>query len=392
MTGRNRRITARSGDRIPARSGDRITDVVGITVGHHQRLEPAPDTADRSADVGTAWATGTTVIGIGDVGGSSVVSPELSLSPVVSVDVRGGGPGTRETDLLAPSNTVQTAHAIVLGGGSAYGLAAADGVMSALEERGVGLPMDEDGHVVPIVPAAVVFDLPMGDWKARPDATFGTRALAAAASEFEVGSVGAGTGARAGALKGGVGTASIRIDDGPAAGICVGALIVANPVGAVIDPATGLPWDARTESLRRHGLTTPRPEEIASLAALAEKSTVLNTTIGVVATDAALSKADTHRIAMAAHDGLARAVVPAHSPLDGDTIFAVATGAAQPVVHAQRPAVPPGMNPDAALVTELSRVAADAVARAIVDAVVSATSVAGVPAYREVVPSAFADR
>lgn len=167
---------------MTARTGDRITDVAGITVGHDHRL-------------GDGWATGTTVLRIS-------TPPDRSAPPTVAVDVRGGGPGTRETDLLDPSNTVQTAHAIVLTGGSAYGLAAADGVMLALEQQGVGLPMDDAGHVVPIVPAAVIFDLPVGEWHNRPDAGFGARALSNAAADFAVGSVGAGTGARAGALKG----------------------------------------------------------------------------------------------------------------------------------------------------------------------------------------------
>ncbi len=349
-----------------------ITEIAGITIGHHHRI-------DDDVTLGHGWAAGTTVVRIG--------TPEsASAPPVVAGEVRGGGPGTRETDLLDPANTVQTAHAIVLSGGSAFGLSAAHGVMTSLEAAGVGLPMDLAGHVVPIVPAAVIFDLPVGAWDARPDADFGTRALANASTEVADGSVGAGAGARAGALKGGVGTASMRCS-AAAAGVTVGAVMVANPVGAVIDPTTGLPWTASAAELAVHGLTAPAPEEVAALAELDAEHTALNTTIGVVATDAALDKASVRRVAMAAHDGLGRAIRPAHLPLDGDTIFAVATGAVHP--SPQTP-MPPGMNPDALVLGEVCRVAAIVVERAIVAAVLSATSVAGIPTYRDVVPSAFA--
>lgn len=355
----------------PATPGRRITDVGGITVGHHHRVDD--DATVGGEQPGTGWASGTTVV-------------RIPAGSVTAVDVRGGGPGTRETDLLDPVNTVLGAHAIVLTGGSAYGLAAADGVMSALESEGVGLPMDLHGHVVPIVPAAVIFDLLVGDWAKRPDADFGARALAAAAVDFEVGSVGGGTGARAGCLKGGIGTASVTLAEGPGAGVTVGALVVANPVGDVLDPETGLPWGASESMLSRFGLTRPTDDDVAALADLKAKQTVLNTTIGVVAVDAKLDVASTKRIAMSAHDGLARAIRPAHSPLDGDTLFAVATGA----VEVERsPLVPPGMNPDVALVAVLGAAAADMVAEAIVDAVVNARSVAGVASMREVVGSAF---
>ncbi|AZG43899.1 P1 family peptidase [Gordonia insulae] len=357
-----------------APAGDRITDVAGILVGHHHRIDDDATVAAPDTDgIGRGWATGTTVVRI-DAPGA-----------VCAVDVRGGGPGTRETDLLDPANTVQTAHAVVLTGGSAYGLAAADGVMSGLEAAGVGLRMDELGHVVPIVPAAVIFDLPVGAWENRPDAAFGRSALAASGSGVEVGSVGAGAGARAGALKGGVGTASMMLSDGPAAGVTVGALMVANPVGGVIDPMSGLPWAATDADLLGLGLRPPRGDEIARYGELVAKQTVLNTTIGVVATDAALDSASTRRVAMAGHDGLARAIVPAHSPLDGDTVFAVATGAR----HPEQPPVPSGMNPDVAMLAEVCRAAAVVVRRAIVGAVLAAGPVAGIPTYRDVLPSAF---
>ncbi|GAB90187.1 P1 family peptidase [Gordonia rhizosphera] len=358
---------------VIAPAGDRITDVAGITVGHHHRIDATARVADPESP-GAGWATGTTVIRID------------APSAVCAVDVRGGGPGTRETDLLDPSNTVQTAHALVLTGGSAYGLAAADGVMAGLEALGVGLPMDDQGHVVPIVPAAVIFDLPVGSWDRRPDAGFGRRALAAATVDVAVGSVGAGAGARAGALKGGIGTAGTRIADGPAAGVQVGAVMVANPVGSVIDPATGLPWAATALDLDTYGLTPPDAGDVARLGDLVAKQTVLNTTIGVVATDAALDPSSTRRVAMAGHDGLARAIVPAHSPLDGDTIFAVATG----TVHPPQPdTVPPGMNRDVGLLAEVCRVAANVVQRAIVGAVLAAEPVAGIPTYGDVLASAI---
>ncbi|WP_287015091.1 P1 family peptidase [Gordonia sp. (in: high G+C Gram-positive bacteria)] len=358
-----------------APAGNRITDVAGIEVGHAYRIDDDAVVASPDDGVeGRGWATGTTVVRI------------ASCAATCAVDVRGGGPGTRETDLLDPVNTVQTAHAIVLSGGSAYGLAAADGVMAGLEESGSGLAMDTAGHVVPIVPAAVVFDLPVGAWDHRPDAAFGRDALSAASVEVAVGSVGAGAGARAGALKGGVGTASIVIEHGPAAGVTVGALMVANPVGAVIDPATGLPWSVTAADAAHHGLVAPVSAEIRRYAELAAKQTVLNTTIGVVATDAAVDSASLKRVAMAGHDGLARAIVPAHSPLDGDTIFAVATGDRRIERVAE---VPAGMNPDVAVVAEVSRVAAIVVQRAIVNAVISARSVAGIPSFVEVLPSAL---
>lgn len=344
----------------------------GIGVGHATKLdhEVAVGTL---GEAGRGWATGTTVVTVPD--GSTT-----------AVDVRGGGPGTRETDLLDPVNTVLGAQAIVLSGGSAYGLATADGVMSALERQGRGLPMDLLGHVVPIVPAAVIFDLPVGAWENRPDADFGAQALAAVGEEFAIGTVGAGTGARAGALKGGIGTSSITLDDGPASGLTVGALVVANPVGAVIDPSTGLPWGG--DDLEHHGLVPPYPGEVAAYAGLAAKGTPLNTTIGVVATDAALSVGATRRLAMSGHDGLARAIRPAHSPLDGDTLFAVATGARTADPDAVTP-MPPGMDPDAPVTAALCEAAATAVQRAVVSAVIAATGVGPIPAYRDVLGSAF---
>ncbi|MCK0440165.1 P1 family peptidase [Gordonia alkaliphila] len=357
---------------VPSRPGDRLSDVAGMTVGHWQRLD-AEVTIGTLTEAGAGWATGTTVVAVPD-------------GATTAVDVRGGGPGTRETDLLDPVNTVLGAHAIVLTGGSAYGLAAAEGVMEALEKAGRGLPMDLLGHVVPIVPAAVIFDLPVGGWAQRPGAGAGAYALGAATADFAIGTVGAGTGARAGALKGGVGTASSTLDEGPARGMTVGALVVANPVGAVIDPDTGLPWGR--DDLVHHGLVDPDPAEVAAHAALLAKGTVLNTTIGVIATDARLSVADTRRLAMSGHDGLARAIRPAHSPMDGDTLFAVATGTATADPESAVP-MPPGMSADAPVVAALCAAAATVTQRAVVSAVLAATAVGTVPAYRDVLGSAL---
>ncbi|ALG84359.1 P1 family peptidase [Gordonia phthalatica] len=359
---------------IDSTAGNRLTDVAGISVGHYHRLDDDVTVATND-EPGSGWATGTTVV-------------RLPHGTATAVDVRGGGPGTRETDLLDPVNTVRGADAIVLTGGSAYGLAAADGVMLGLEATGAGLPMDRQGHVVPIVPGAVIFDLPVGRWENRPTADFGARALADARVAFQIGTVGAGVGARAGALKGGVGTASITIPKGPATGLTVGALVVANPVGGVIDPTTGLPWGA--DDLDLHRLHAPKQLEVRRLAELTAKGTVLNTTIGVIATDATLSVANTKRLAMSGHDGLARAVRPAHSPLDGDTLFAVATGEKQAAVD-EDVEVPVGMDQDTPVVAALAEAAATVVQRAIVSAVVSATGIAGIPAFRDVLVSAFGE-
>lgn len=339
-----------------------ITDVAGVLVGHHQEL-------DADATLGSGAATGCTVVRV--PGGATA-----------AVDVRGGGPGTRETDLLDPGHTVRQVNAVLLTGGSAYGLAAADGVMRWLEEHGEGIPMDpsDPSRVVPIVPGAVIFDLPVGAWDIRPTAEFGYRAAHVAAPTFERGSVGAGVGARAGAVKGGIGTASVYFTDGPAAGHTVGALVVANPVGSVFDPRTGLPWGAGTDGPQWFGLAPASAEQLSRANALPVKGTVLNTTIGVVATDAALDPAACRRLAVTAHDGLARAVRPAHSPLDGDTLFALATGT---VATDSNIPLPPAFPADLLLLDELCTAAAVCVERAIVDAVLHAGPVAGIPTYRE---------
>ncbi|UZJ23873.1 P1 family peptidase [Rhodococcus antarcticus] len=323
---------------------DALTDVAGLTVGHHQRL-------------GGGWATGTTV----------VLAPAGATG---GVDVRGGGPGTRETDLLDPSHLVQQVQAVVLTGGSAYGLAAADGVVGWLAERGHGFRVGPaEHHVVPIVPAAVLFDLHSSTVFGNvPDAAFGRAACEAAGLEVAQGCVGAGTGARAGVLQGGIGTASAVLADGTT----VAALVAVNPAGSVVDPRTGLPWAADPEL---DGLRAPVHAEVDAFAALADDAARLNTTIGVVATDAGLTKPQCRRLAVAAHDGLARAVRPAHSMLDGDTFFALATG--EGAVDVPR-------------LDAITAAGADCVARAIVHAVLAATTVTGVRAYRDVLPSALA--
>jgi len=297
---------------------------------------------------------------------------------VGGVDVRGGAPGTRETELLDPANSVRHVDAVVLTGGSAFGLAAADGVMRLLEERGRGVRMD--GGVVPIVPAAVIFDLPVGAWSKRPTAEFGYAAAAAAGADVGLGSVGAGVGARAGVLKGGVGTASTVLDTG----VTVGALVVVNAAGEVFDPGTGLPWMA--DLAVEFGLSAPPTGQCLAYAARHRESSPLNTTIAVVATDAALGKAACHRVAVAAQDGLARTIRPAHTPLDGDTVFALATGA---VAVPPDPGTPVAMSEETALTTAVGAAAADCLARAVLVGVLAAETVAGIPAYRDMLPGAF---
>ncbi|MGW1286092.1 P1 family peptidase [Streptomyces sp. NPDC002586] len=286
---------------------DAITDVAGVRVGH----------ATRSGD---GWLTGTTV----------VLAPDCGA--VVAVDVRGGGPGTKETDALDPRNVVNRVDAVVLTGGSAYGLDAASGVMAWLEEQRRGVRVGADpAHVVPVVPAACVFDLGRGgDFRARPDAGTGRAAVEAAAvtapgARVPEGCVGAGTGAVAGRVKGGVGTASTVLGSG----ITVAALAVVNAAGSVIEPETGALYgelcQGRVEypEERVHEAARRRLDE----AAAGHAPPPLNTTLAVVATDANLSKAQAQKLAGTAHDGIARAVRPVHLLHDGDTVFALATGA-----------------------------------------------------------------
>jgi len=334
-----------------------ITDVEGVLVGNHQRIEDAA--------LGSGWAVGTTV----------VLTPEGTTG---AVDVRGGAPGTRETDLLDPANSVRNVDAVVLTGGSAYGLAAADGVMTWLEEHDRGVKID--GGRVPIVPAAVIFDLPVGAWASRPTAEFGYRAAADAGTRVPTGTVGAGTGARAGALKGGLGTASVKLDNG----ITVGALVVVNAAGNIADPTTGLPWSA--DQIARFGLQAPPAEQIADFASRQKDPKPLNTTIAVVATDAALSPAGCRKVAIAAHNGLAHTIRPVHTAIDGDTVFALATGRV-PIEPDEE--IPAQMSPETKVISEIGAAAADALATAVMVAVMTAESIADIPTYREVLPAAF---
>ncbi|ONH31525.1 hydrolase [Pseudofrankia asymbiotica] len=341
-----------------------MTDVPGIAVGHARRVDDG-------------WRTGVTVV-LAPPGGAAG-----------GVDVAGGAPGTRETDLLDPRNAVELVHAVVLTGGSAFGLAAADGVMRRLADAGIGFPVGPAG-VVPIVPGAVIFDLGRGGASPASHAVPGPElgALAydnATAGPVARGTVGAGTGAVSDALAGGVGGASTALGDGT----IVAALAVVNSAGSAVDPRTGrLYGDLDAE------LPSPDPELLAAwlasdraprpfppdFATTARESgprggsappdprvsgLLMNTTIGVVATDATLTKAQCWRLAASAHDGMARAIRPVHTMVDGDSVFALATGA--------RPA---------GNLNELLAAAADTFARAVADALYQATGYPDLPGYR----------
>ncbi|KQX83138.1 P1 family peptidase [Streptomyces sp. Root1310] len=334
---------------------DALTDVAGLRVGHATRI-------------GGGWLTGTTV----------VLAPEGGA--VAAVDVRGGGPGTKETDALDPRNVVQRVEAIVLTGGSAYGLDAASGVMAWLEEHGRGIPVGPDPtHVVPVVPAACVFDLARGgDFRARPDAATGREAVEAAAASapgarVREGCVGAGTGAVVGPLKGGVGSASVLLDSG----ITVAALVVVNAAGSVTDPETGVLYGELFQGRAEYPESRVHESARRRLAEITAKNAppLLNTTLAVVATDADLTKAQAQKLAGTAHDGIARAVRPVHLLNDGDTVFTLATG--------PRPLDP--VHPLA--LNDILAAGAEVVTRAIVRAVRAAESVSvpgGVwPSYEE---------
>ncbi len=337
-----------------------LVDVAGIRVGHSQR-------------VGGGWLTGTTV----------VLAP--AAGAVGGVDVRGGGPGTRETDLLDPRNLVERVQAVVVSGGSAFGLAAADGVVRRLADAGLGYPVGSDGVVVPIVPGAVVFDLGRGgDVRATPDASFGEAAYDdAVGTAVAQGCVGAGTGTSVGGLKGGVGSASAVLDDGTT----VAALAVVNAVGSAVDLRTGELYGARhLLPGELPGLLPPEPADLAAAleaaAAPTQPGPSLATTIGVLATDRTLTKAQCQKLAGIGHDGLARAIDPVHTMVDGDTVFALATGTAAA--------------PDPADFHRLLSAAGDVLTRAIVHGVLAATTVetpAGrLRCYRDAFPSAFRRR
>ncbi|HEY4066800.1 MAG TPA: P1 family peptidase [Burkholderiaceae bacterium] len=310
-----------------------LTDVAGLRVGHFTE---------------TRRPTGCTVI-LAPAGGM-----------VAGVDVRGAAPGTRETELLSPLNAIEKVHAIVLAGGSAFGLDAASGVMRWLEEHGIGVQVGPAR--VPIVPAAILFDLWVGDFTVRPDAAAGFAACEAASGDpVAEGNVGAGTGAAVGklfgidrAMRGGLGSASITVG-----GITVAALVAVNAIGDVIDPATGEPIaGARSaDGKRLHGtMRALRDGEV-----LAPLQAGGATTIGVVATDAVLTKAQANKLAQMAHDGFARSINPVHTMTDGDTIFGLATGASG----------------RSANLTLLGALGADVMATAVVRAVRAATPLSG---------------
>ena len=316
--------------------------------------------------------------GLTAVGGLKVGHQTLAARPtgctvvlteggaVAGVDVRGAAPGTRETDLLNPLNLVEQVHAIVLSGGSAFGLDAASGVMRYLEERKIGFSTSYG--VVPIVPAAILFDLGVGDPKVRPGADCGyAAASAASAGPVEEGTVGAGAGATVGkmlgmerAMKGGIGTAAITLPDG----LTVAALVAVNAYGDVIDPATGrVVAGVRTEDGR--GLADARV--LLRTGAAQKKPIGESSTIGVVATNAKLTKTQATKVAQMAHDGLARSITPVHSLADGDTLFALATGTLA----------------GGGDVSRVGALAAEAVADAVLRAVRAARGLPRLPAVRD---------
>lgn len=333
----------------PPRPGPRnlITDVPGLTVGH------ATDEAVRS-------------------GVTALLCPEGWIG---AVDVRGGGPGIRESDVLRPENTFTRAHAITLSGGSVFGLGAADGVTTALSAAGHGLRLVAGSPAIPIVPGAVLHDLGNGGDKAwgldPPYRALGLAAVAAAGEDFALGSVGAGRGAMAGVEKGGVGSASLDLGDG----LIVGVLAAVNPVGSVYMPGgeTFWAWPFEIDGEfggQSSGNGAPDPSARAvepipddtKLAALGRFYAGANTTLAVVATTAALTTAEATRLAMMAQDGLARAIRPAHTPFDGDVVFALSSGA-----------VEIGEGPRRSLtIARLGSAAADTLARAIARGVYSA--------------------
>ena len=340
---------------------DAITDVPGIEVGSYDRA-----------------FTGTTV----------VLAPNGAVG---GVDVRGSAPGTRETDLMRPTNLVDKVDAIVLTGGSAYGLATADGVMLWLEQKKRGWNVG-GGNVVPIVGAAVLFD-PGRFGRAftdRPTAEFGRMAAdAASAGPVKMGNVGAGAGAIAGGLKGGLGTASLDLGDG----VIVGAVVAVNSLGSAVNPQTGEFYASYLEVQGEFGKlkrpfasATPAGTMDAIAEALASDPKVgQNTVIACVATNVKLTKAQAQKIAEMAQDGVARAIRPSHTMFDGDTVFTLGTGLLDLDTLKQQAA----WGNTAANVLKLGSAAADTLARAIVRALLNAQTVGQVASYRDKYPGAF---
>jgi L-aminopeptidase/D-esterase-like protein len=313
-----------------------ITDIAGLLVGH---------AADENAR-------------------SGVTALLCAAGWAASVDVRGGGPGTRETDALASENLVGRAHALVLAGGSVFGLAAADGVAASLSMQGIGLQLRLKSPAIPIVPSAVLHDLANGgdkNWGLSPPyRELGIRAIAAAGTDFALGSVGAGRGAMAGLLKGGIGSASVDLHDG----LMVGALVAVNSVGSPLMPDGKTYWAWAFELGQEFGgggpprsamdLGDPAPDE-SRLLAIGRLTPGANTTLAVVACNADLNTVECKRVAMMAQDGIARALRPAHTPFDGDTVFALASGELVLEKNLLRPAQ----------VGRIGSAAADCLARAI---------------------------
>ena len=321
-----------------------LTDVGGILVGHY---------------TDTTAVSGVTV----------VVCPK---GAVAGVDVRGSAPGTRETDLMAPHNLVEKAQAVVLSGGSVFGLSAADGVTRWLAEEGYGFPLDQ-GFVAPIVPAAVLYDLGRGKDFIPPISADWGRWACEGAGDYAVqtGSVGAGTGAMSNSIKGGLGSASLILDSG----ITVAALVAVNSDGSVINPESGRPWEFGLEVDDEFG---DQGRRTVRLPPPPGSEPAKNTTIGIIATDAALSAPQTQKVAQMAHDGMARAIRPAHTMFDGDTIFCLATG------QKELPEAPGFfIAPRALSLNELGHAAANCMSRAIIRAILNADSLAGMTAFSD---------
>lgn len=331
-----------------------ITDVDGLKVGN--------------AEDSKVW-TGTTVM---------LIDP----SAVAAVDVRGGAPGTRDTDALNPSCLVDRINAIVLSGGSVFGLGASSAVTDLLASRGVGFEIGPAR--APIVPSAVLFDLLNGGNKSWGDKSpywdLGQKALDSAALDFKLGCVGAGFGAKAGPLKGGLGSVSSVSGDG----LQIGALVAVNCVGSPLMPGQSSLWAWPFEQANELGgqpipkaaINFDSPEEAwtgSPLDNLIPNKPGENTTIGIVATNARLTKSEAQRVAIMAQDGYARSIRPVHTPFDGDTIFSVATGTWGHDIEAR-----------ADLVNRIGLVAADCMARAVARGVYEATALGALPAYRDV--------
>lgn len=331
-----------------------ITDVAGLRVGNAQDDH---------------IKTGTTVL-VGD-------KPFTA-----SVHVMGGAPGTKETDLLAPDKTVQEIDALVLSGGSAFGLDACSGVMDGLRAMGRGFAIGDIR--IPIVPGAIVFDLINGgdkDWNENPYRALGLQALKNATPDFALGTVGAGTGAMAAMQKGGLGSASLVLPDGTT----VGALVVVNPLGSVTTPSGRHFWAAPFEINAEFGGAGPDPNGGHATPEPSRKEQAMmlhatqgaNTTIAIVATDAPLTKVQCHRLAVTAHDGMARAIVPSHTPLDGDLVFGIATGEGE------------GDAVDQSQFREIAAAGAVCLSRAIARGVYEATATEGdiIPTYQALNPA-----